>query len=971
METAMSIRLKIALINAGIAVAITIVSFATSLHFAQENLTTTVEKDIMAMCDIAEGFMAAKISLLKADANLAAKALAGAFSEEEIREVLKDQFTLYKEFAGLTLFDSRRRIAFYGDLPTDESRIRDDVYLQQGLEGKTVISSTRFEPNSGEIVVHICAPVSPGRVLSVTLRGYIFSDMLEEFTLWKSGNLFMLDEEGTIIASKFKQGVLERKNFIEDFQKTGRGGDVAAFTGRALSEQAEVGYFLYEPVDGSEEKPHIGAFRRIKDTSPPWAIGIKAPFEESPAANIKEPLLSSAGRLLLLFAIIVIVTSYFLAKPFETIRRQNRNLHEMSKTALRASKTKSRFLANMSHEMRTPMNAIIGLSELTLALEALNAEARENLTKIHRAGLTLLGLVNDILDLSKIEAGRFELVPVDYDTPSLINDTVIVNYLRIEGKPIKFTLEIDENLPGRLFGDDLRVKQICNNLLSNAFKYTDKGWVVWSVSHERDGENVWLTFVFRDSGIGIRREDMAKLFSDYTQVDMKSNRKIQGTGLGLSLTKRLVESMDGTISLESEYGKGTAFTVRLRQKFITDVPIGPEVAEQLRSFAFLEEKLDKRAALERCRLPYARVLVVDDVQTNLDVARGMLKPYGMQVDCLTSGHEAARAVREEKVHYNAIFMDHMMPIMDGIETTRVIREEIGTPYAKTVPIIALTANALVGNEEIFLGKGFQSFLSKPIDVLRLDAVIRRWVRDEELEKELEEEEQRRALHDKRSGGDRRAGGDRRGAPPSAPPSPLLPPLPPLPPVDGIDLEQCLQRFQGDREAFLQVLASYTQNTPPLLEALRACGKDRLPDYAMTAHGIKGSSLGICAEQLGVKAAELEKAAREGDVAYIGEHGESFIHEAETLIAGLRGLLESAKPPRPRKPSPDAGLLDKIRRACAAFDMDGLDEAMSGLEAFDYESGGDLVAWLRARTDEGDFQEIADRLHVIQNISGGI
>ncbi len=233
-----------------------------------------------------------------------------------------------------------------------------------------------------------------------------------------------------------------------------------------------------------------------------------------------------------------------------------------------ANEAKSNFLAHMSHEIRTPLNAVIGLGELTLNDANLTPEAAGNLEKICTAGSTILSIVNDILDISKIESGKFELYPTRYDTPSLVNDIVTLNMALMRERSIELVLSVDENLPGALYGDDLRIKRIFNNLLSNAFKYTHAGTVEWRVSFEEDGDSVWLVSSVRDTGIGIKPEDLAKLFADYSQVDMKTNRGVGGTGLGLAITKRLVEMMEGTIAVESEYGRGTTFSVRLRQKSV-------------------------------------------------------------------------------------------------------------------------------------------------------------------------------------------------------------------------------------------------------------------------------------------------------------------------------------------------------------------------------------------------------------------
>jgi CheY-like chemotaxis protein/two-component sensor histidine kinase len=381
----------------------------------------------------------------------------------------------------------------------------------------------------------------------------------------------------------------------------------------------------------------------------------------------------------------------------------------------------------MSHEMRTPMNAVVGLTDLMLEEEDIPSVARESLKKISIASKTLMGIINDILDISKIEAGKLELLPERYDMASLLNDVIVLNMVRIGEKPISLQLDIDENLPCVISGDELRVKQIINNLLSNAFKYTQKGTVTLGVRCERAGEtDVWLSIYISDTGIGIRTEDIKKLFSDYNQVDAQANRKVEGTGLGLSITKRLVEHMGGEISVESEYGRGSTFRVRIRQGFVIDIPLSPITLKNLTGFNYMEKQKHTNEKLVRPDLSYARVLVVDDMQTNLDVVASMLRKYKMWVDCVTNGHAAVNHIDAGKPVYNIIFMDHMMPEMDGIETAAKIRA-IGTDYAKTIPIIALTANAAVGNEQMFLENGFQAFLPKPVNIMNLDSIVRKWL----------------------------------------------------------------------------------------------------------------------------------------------------------------------------------------------------------------------------------------------------
>jgi signal transduction histidine kinase len=426
-------------------------------------------------------------------------------------------------------------------------------------------------------------------------------------------------------------------------------------------------------------------------------------------------------------------------KRLETlVTERTEDLKNAVDEAKRASETKSHFLANMSHEIRTPMNVIMGLTDLLLEEVDASDKTKLSLEKISSAGNTMMSLINDVLDISKIEAGRLELMPVQYDVASLVNDIITLNMIRFENKYITFNFDIDENLPCSLFGDDIRIKQILNNLLSNAFKYTKQGTVTLGITiHSTAADTstdsgVWISFYISDTGIGIRSEDIAKLFADYNQVDTRANREVKGTGLGLSITKKFIDMMGGEISVESEYGKGSTFRVRIRQGFVTDKVIGKKTVENLCSFSYSDKKNKTQKRLARSDLSYARVLVVDDLPTNLDVAAGMLRKYKMRVDCVADGKAAIEIVNAGDPVYDAIFMDHMMPGMDGVEATQMIRA-LNSKYAKNIPIIALTANAVTGNEQMFLENGFNAFLPKPFNVMILDSIIQRWVRDKSRE----------------------------------------------------------------------------------------------------------------------------------------------------------------------------------------------------------------------------------------------
>ncbi|MCL2708621.1 MAG: ATP-binding protein, partial [Defluviitaleaceae bacterium] len=622
-------------------------------------------------------------------------------------------------------------------------------------------------------------------------------------------------------------------------------------------------------------------------------------------------------------------------------RAANKKQGILTEQAESANQAKTVFLAHMSHEMRTPLNAILGLSELSLKSSHMDEDDLTNLEKINDAGATLLSLVSDILDISKIETGKFELISAEYETPSMINDAVTQCVMHAGDKEIDFSLEIGGDFPSRLYGDELRVRQVFCNLLSNAFKYTHKGQVRFSLLSEPDGTDVWVTAVFSDSGIGISEENISRLFEDYAQMDMAANRRIMGTGLGLPIAKRIVDLMDGEITVKSDYGKGSVFTVKIRQKSVSCETIGPSVAESLMKSSYVKHRGHDASKLTYAWLPYAKVLVVDDVPTNLRVAKGLMKPYGMQIDCVTSGREAIKAVSEQKTVYDAIFLDHMMPEMDGIEAARQIRG-LGTKYAENIPIIAFTANAIVGNDEMFISKGFQAFVSKPIDAKRLDSVIREFVRDEKKEKECSSESE--------------------DACPKTSPGETLD-WSAFGRLYGLNIKKGVAFCEGDERSYYGILKSFAANAKPLLDAIREVKGETLKSYSTAVHGLKGSSRIIAADIVAEMAEALETAAKAGDVEYASENTAALSETAAKLVSGIKeaiAKLESGAV-KPKKSEPDESVLSKLAEACAIHDMDRVDALVEELDRFGYETGGELVDWLRENAQQMNYRDIAAKL----------
>ena len=585
-----------------------------------------------------------------------------------------------------------------------------------------------------------------------------------------------------------------------------------------------------------------------------------------------------------------------------------------------AGKAKSSFLANMSHEIRTPMNAILGTAEILAQDKTLPGEIAEGLATINNSGGLLLGIINDVLDFSKIEAGKLDIRPAPYEIASLVNDAMHLNVMRVGSKPIEFTLEIDENIPARLIGDDLRIKQILNNLLSNAFKYTDSGKVTLCVGFEPAAENtVVLVLNVRDTGCGMTQQQIDKLFEEYSRFQTGAARAIEGTGLGMAITQRLVSLMDGGIRVESEPEKGSVFVVSLPQEVADDKPLGAELAENLRSFKMSLTAGRERMALVREPMPYGKVLVVDDMATNIYVAQGLLKLYRLQIDTAAGGAEAIGKI-EAGNSYDILFMDHMMPGMDGMEATKLLRER---GYQK--PIVALTANAVAKQGDVFLQNGFDDFISKPIDIRQLNSVLNRLVRDKQPPEVVAEARRMQSAQatDKAGGAE----------------------------TDTDTNRALYTSFARDAKKALAALHEYPGETAADEDWRR---------FTTCVHGLKSALANIGEAELSAAAKALETAGENKDA-------ESIRRDAPALLDRLSALAESAAPEEAGGTDEDIPHLRKSLRAvaerCGEYDRKGacdiladlgkkpcspqtrdtLDRMMEAVLHSDFEEAGELAA----------------------------
>jgi signal transduction histidine kinase/CheY-like chemotaxis protein/HPt (histidine-containing phosphotransfer) domain-containing protein/HAMP domain-containing protein len=519
---------------------------------------------------------------------------------------------------------------------------------------------------------------------------------------------------------------------------------------------------------------------------------------------------------------------------------------QKAEIAEESNKAKSNFLARMSHEIRTPMNAILGITEIQLQDETHPPVTKEAFERIYNSGSLLLGIINDILDLSKIEVGKLELTPDQYDIASLIHDAVQINIMRYETKSIEFVLDIEENLPLLFFGDELRIKQILNNLLSNAFKYTEKGSIKMSVYAEQadtaDASKKNLVFIITDTGQGMTDEQVQKLGSEYSRFNLQANRKTEGTGLGMNITRNLIKLMNGVISVESAPGEGSTFTVRIPQDSASSSVIGKEIADNLMGLKIDNSVKLRTFQMKREYMPYGRVLVVDDVETNLYVAKGLMMPYGLTVETAMSGFEAIDKIRDGSV-YDIIFMDHMMPRMDGIEAVKIIRS-LG--YSR--PIVALTANAITGQAAIFMENGFDDFISKPIDIRQLNIALNKLIRDKYPADVVEAARKQKSTMF--------SGGVRKNSPEP----------------------QLAEIFVRDaKRVLLELETIYTNNYQ---------GDDDLSTFVIDIHAMKTALANVGETDLSVEAAKLEQEGREKNIKLILSELPSFMETLRTVIEKL-------------------------------------------------------------------------------------
>lgn len=664
----------------------------------------------------------------------------------------------------------------------------------------------------------------------------------------------------------------------------------------------------------------------------PRAIG----FVENGFTNFKsiEKYFMAYGMGYTIEYVMMTIFAILVVRHGKEIRQNFFETQREKLSAEASSEAKTSFLANMSHEIRTPINAIIGMDEMIIR-ESKEAGIIRYANNIRNASKTLLSLINDILDFSKVESGKMEIINSNYQVSSMLNDLVNMIQSRASDKSLELILDIDEQLPCELYGDEVRLRQIITNLLTNAVKYTKEGSVTLKIRVTKLENSIGrLDVAVIDTGIGIRKEDQGKLFDSFQRVDEAKNHNIEGTGLGLALTKYLLEAMGSKLLLESEYGKGSAFYFGLEQKIVDDTPIGDYQK------MYEKSRQENERYRESFQAPDAQILVVDDTRMNLEVCKGLLKKTKVQIDVAESGAECLQMCEQKE--YHLILLDHKMPHMDGVECLQRIRQQEEGLNTNTT-VIALTANAITGAKEYYLKNGFDDYLSKPVQGEKLEQLLCQYLPSELL---LSPEEATIASYETMSTE--------------------------VPEIIGIDEEDALSYAGESQEEYLKNLKLYLEEYDSKRTQIQeAFEKDDWENYQILAHSIKSTSRLIGANDMSLLAKSMEEAAAKRNAIRIRGDHEVFMDQYERLCQRIKvavaNVVMTSNVPELKPVSKDEmhELISHMKTSVDEFDMSALHDQLEQLIGYDYLKN--VKDHMQEAVENFDYDAISTQVEVLENL----
>ena len=606
-----------------------------------------------------------------------------------------------------------------------------------------------------------------------------------------------------------------------------------------------------------------------------------------------------------------------LKEKYKELENASRQAEAERQQALAADDAKGKFLAHMSHEIRTPINAVLGMNTMILR-ETTDMQIKDYALDIQNAGHNLLSLVNDILDFSKIESGKLEIIRVEYDMSSMIHDISNMILAKAKDKNLAFEIHLDENLPSKLFGDDVRIRQILVNLLNNAVKYTHQGSVSLTIGGKKTDGKILLDFAVEDTGIGIKEEDISKLFKEFERIEEERNRNIEGSGLGMNITIQLLALMNSSLKVESVYGKGSKFSFSLEQQIVDSTPIG-NLEKRIR-----EQSVDY-SYMEVFTAPNAQILVVDDNATNLKVFVNLLKTTKVNVDVADGGKACLDLVQKKR--YDIIFLDHMMPDLDGVETLHQMKRLTASKCQDT-PVVALTANAITGAKEMYLAEGFDAFLSKPINPEKLEQMILLLLPRDLLifdvqEGETKAEEGNSSNHSKKEYAQNQVN---------------LEDI--LPSVEGIDWNygmvhlRDVELLKDTVEDFYRTIDSEADTLEKYYNKINS-DKTALSLYRVKVHGMKSASALIGAAPLSGVARLLEYAARDGQMEVIQSVTPVFLKDWRSYKDKLKPCVVQEEKQGIEDWSVIIELLEQLQTAMEDMDIDASDAIMDAIRQFEF------------------------------------